>query len=97
MKKIIPVFVIIMLFIGTSIFATTVKTGGGTWEYGSALQLNLSNKCWSNYYHQSKTHGASCTMGSGNSGIVKVVKGKWANSGAYGSITDRPAYYHYIY
>lgn len=97
MKTKIIVTILSLAFVTTNVYAITKPIGGGTWEYGGALQGNLKNKCQSNYYHKTKVHGSSCTMGSGSSGVRKVNKNTWSYASAYGKIWDRGAYYYYLY
>lgn len=45
MKTKIIVTILSLAFVTTNVYAITKPIGGGTWEYGGALQGNLKNKC----------------------------------------------------
>lgn len=41
----------------------TEKVGGGTWEHGTTFILPAGKQVYSNYYHETVYHRASCRIG----------------------------------
>lgn len=85
---------IIMLSSATSVFAADV--GGGVWDYGTKVVGINEKKVYSNYYHGSKVHKSSCSIG------TTTVSSGWVSAGStsYASATGKwsaetHAYYDY--
>ncbi|MFD6045930.1 lactococcin 972 family bacteriocin [Streptomyces koyangensis] len=54
---------------------------GGKWCYGWYLtEAGTKKYCYSNYYHGTKTHKSSVTIGNGSSSSGWVGKGEYANA-----------------
>lgn len=51
------------------------EVGGGTWAYGSSIRLNGKKACYSQYEHNSVSHGSSVKM-DGSTDSDWVGKGK---------------------
>lgn len=84
----------IMLSSATSAFAANV--GGGVWDYGTKVSGVNEKTVYSNYYHGSKLHKSSCSIG------TTAVSSGWVKAGttSYASATGKwsaqtHAYYDY--
>lgn len=78
----------------TSVFAANV--GGGVWDYGTKAVGVNQKMVYSNYYHASKTHKSSVSIGTTavSSGWVSAGKTSYASAtGSWGAETH--AYYDY--
>ena len=91
---------ITMLSLAVTLVATPVTSlaaanvGGGVWDYGTKAVGVNKKMVWSNYYHGSKTHKSSCSIGTTASSSGWVKKGKTSYSSAVGTWTaNTHAYY----
>jgi hypothetical protein len=97
MKKVLILFCAIFFFVVSIGAAELTLPYNSTWEYGSAIQGNLSRKVWSNLMSKEKSHSTSVAIGSkkGASGIKN--KNVWAYSSAYGSGWEQGKSYYYFH
>ncbi|MFR1784296.1 MAG: lactococcin 972 family bacteriocin [Sarcina ventriculi] len=66
----------------------SVSVGGGTWDYGTSLYQVTKKKVYSNYLHPTKTHAASCSIGTTMSDSGWASAKRIAQSSAVGKTSD---------
>lgn len=96
-KKVIALFTTCVVLAGSTVpaLAATANVGGGVWSYGTTIS-GVKKKAYSNYYHGSKTHKSTASVGtnSNTSGWVKAGNTSYASAtGAWR--TDTHVYYDY--
>lgn len=65
------------------------NVGGGTWDYGTRI-VGSKKEVYSNYFHPSKSHKSSCSIGSNfsDSGWVSAKKTSYSSArGGYSAKT----------
>lgn len=78
----------------TSAFAANVV--GGVWDYGTKVTSINEKTVYSNYFHPSKTHKSSCSIGTTFVSSGWVAAGKTSYASAKGAWLDEThAYYDY--
>lgn len=65
------------------------NVGGGNWDYGTRLVLPLNKEVYSNYYHKTKDHGSSCSIGTKHNDSGRVSAGITSYSSATGKVNDK--------
>lgn len=67
-----------------------VNVDGGSWDYGTSIAGWGQKKVWSNYYHDTRKHKSSCTLGilhsdsdwvAPKSTSFSSVQGDWGSTG----------------
>lgn len=91
LKKILLLSILTIGLLGsvaTTALAYEVNVGGGTWNYGNGKIYS-----WSNYYHKSKTHKSSVTVGNYTTSSGWISKNKWAKASAKKSLWSTSQFY----
>lgn len=59
-KKMIVVTIAVLLTSTGAAFAVTKRVGGGIWDYGTNTLIGMA---WSSYWHRTRNHGSSVSIG----------------------------------
>lgn len=95
-KKIGIALMACVILLGNTIPVLADNVGGGIWEHGTTVVGINRKKAYSNYFHPTKVHKSSVTIGTlyNTSGWVRAGKTSYASAeGSWGDETH--AYYDY--
>jgi lactococcin 972 family bacteriocin len=76
----------------TTVLATTVSAGGGTWNYGDEYSFPTNQHVWSHYVHNTLYHSATAICASNNPKRFANAT-FWANADAWCGYFDSTAVY----
>ncbi|MGN0273219.1 MAG: lactococcin 972 family bacteriocin [Chordicoccus sp.] len=84
------------LVIGSVAPVYAANVGGGVWDYGTTIVSPTQKKVYSNYYHPTKKHKSSVSIGTTAATSGWVSKGQTSYASATGKLTaETHAYYDY--
>ena len=96
-KTIITLCLTGSLVIASASTVLAVSVGGGIWDYGTKVSGLNQKTVWSNYYHPTRMHKSSVTIGTTAASSGWVDKGSTSYASAVGSWSDQThAYYDYL-